>query len=695
MNISGPEFGVCKSGVQEKREQETAFRQQKNMDIRLHFGLITFGILLLSLTGCANPGLEMSPRIAATDQPDYRCLAGCDKPVWVDSIPEDANGSHYFVGLSGYHATEQAAREEALVNARREYAAYTGVDVSEIDELVRASFGKASEVVDATVSGRSYGKQQTDANVSRFKAQKYHPVRHAVSRYSKPAGSAFQCYVLAAVPVDEIERVRQWRKEKENAVGASQQERLEQLRQSLQRFDVALANCEALSALAQLSSTWELAGDESSVVRAGIKSGLVRWSQALSIDVGRFSTLCVVGDDAGCPLPVWVWCNGKPVSQLPLRVRDDRGEVVAHTVTAVDGRGEFIVPPSAKGGLRVELDPDAGLLAPLSAVTEDIPVLAVNINLMLVDDFSDCIRAAVMKLFAGPQGVPLSVSSVTLGPVTYQFGPPAGEFALSVKNELRQALTAIPALSIRDPRPRTAEAITQAVTRGIALSGKPNLSAGDSTIQAALDAADAALDIDYRLQGTDVVLALSLVRAYSDEVLRTANVTIPAALLPVGVTPWPSAGASPLSATRGAIHLDIASQLGAGQVYREGEKIRYFLSADRDCHLLLIYQDAAGSLIQIFPNSQTRDSYFRSGSFVEFPRDSDAFEFYVTAPFGPERVYAFAATRPLPVLPGSEQGELRFLNGSLEQIIQTLRDHGRTTGVDYGEAVSTVVTAAR
>lgn len=639
-------------------------------------------ILSLTLAACSGTPPSAEPRIATTDRPDYTCFEGCAKPEWVDTIPADANGNHSFVGLSGYHASEQTAREEALINARKEYAAYTGVEVTSLDEVVRASLGLSSEVVDATVSGRSHDKQTTDASVSRFKGQKYHPLRYNVSRYGQPAGSAYQYCVLATVPVDEIERVRQWKKEKDALANAAKVEQREAFKQALQRFAQALAAGEAVSAISHWRSASELAASDAET--AMVKAALQRWGEAMTIDVGRFGTLCVAGHGKSCALPVWLRCQGKPVVQLPLRLRNGQGEIVARAVTAANGRGELLIPHDLGGALWVELDPEAGY-----------PPVIAQVNLLQANDFSSFLNSAVMNLFGGPQGDPLPVASVTLGPVTCQRGPAAGGFALAINGELRQVLTAIPGLKLRDPQPRSAVAVSQAVTRGIALSGKPTLSAGSPAIQAGLDNAEAALDVDYLLQGSDVVISLSLVRAYNDEVLRTTQVTIPADHLPLGISPRPSAVGYASATTAGAIRLDITSHLGAGQVYREGETIRYFFSSDRDCYLLLLYQDAGGQLLQIFPNAQSRDSKVRSGAFIEFPRKSDPFEFMVAPPFGTERLYAFAASRPFAILPGQDADGLRLLAGSLEQIQRNIRDFGRTSGVDYGEATTTIVTVRK
>lgn len=639
-------------------------------------------ILSMALAACTSTSPSSEPRIATTDRPDYTCIDGCAKPEWVDSIPADANGNHSFVGLSGYHASEQSAREEALINARKEYAAYTGVEVTSLDEVVRASFGLASEVVDATVSGRSHEKQTTDASVSRFKGQKYHPLRFNVSRYGQAAGSAFQYCVLATVPVDEIERVRQWKKEKDAFANAAKVEQRQAFQLSLQRFSQALATGEAVSALSHWRSASDLAANDAET--AMVKAALQRWGEAITIDVGRFGTLCVAGHGKSCTLPVWLRCQGKAVAQLPLRLRNPQGEIVARAVTAANGRGDLLIPPNFSGSFWVELDPAAGF-----------PPVMAQVNLLQADDFSSLLQSAVMNLFAGPQGDSLPVASVTLGPVTCQRGPAAGEFALAINGELRQILTSIPGLKLHDPQPRSADAVSQAVTRGIALSGKPTLSAGSPAIQAGLDDAEAALEIDYLLQGRDVVISLSLIRAYNDEVIRTAQVTIPADHLPMGLSPRPTVAGSIVASAVGTIRLDITSHLGAGQIYREGEIIRYFFSSNRDCYLLLLYHDAGGQLLQIFPNAQSRDSRVRSGAFIEFPRKSDPFDFVVKAPFGAERIYAFAASRPFSTLPGQDAEGLRLLNDPLEHVQRTLRDFSRTPGVDYGEAATTIVTVRK
>ncbi|MCG8529175.1 MAG: SIMPL domain-containing protein, partial [Desulfovibrionales bacterium] len=75
-----------------------------------------------------------------------------NRPQWIDTLPDDANGVHFMVGLSNAHPSEKEAREDAMRHAREQYAKYTGVDVSQVDAVFKALHGLESGVKDAMVT---------------------------------------------------------------------------------------------------------------------------------------------------------------------------------------------------------------------------------------------------------------------------------------------------------------------------------------------------------------------------------------------------------------------------------------------------------------------------------------------------------------------------------------------------------------
>jgi len=136
------------------------------------------------------------------------------------------------------------------------------------------------------------------------------------------------------------------------------------------------------------------------------------------------------------------------------------------------------------------------------------------------------------------------------------------------------------------------------------------------------------------------------------------------------------------------IHLEVTTHLGDAQIFEERDPISFLVSNDRDAYLLLIYQDAAGNLIQLLPNAFSGNNYFVAGDFVSVPGENSQFTFTVSPPFGTETLYAFASTRPFPVLPGkSLQSGLLLLGYGLDRIKQAIDHHNKSPAAYFGEAI--------
>lgn len=141
------------------------------------------------------------------------------------------------------------------------------------------------------------------------------------------------------------------------------------------------------------------------------------------------------------------------------------------------------------------------------------------------------------------------------------------------------------------------------------------------------------------------------------------------------------------------INIDITSHLGDKQTYIEGDIISFYISLDRDAFVLIIYQDAAGSLTQIIPNKLNNNNFFKAGDFFSVPTAASPFKFVVSKPFGTESLWAFASDKSFPILKGTKlKNGLILLKDKLNNIKQALRTFGKKPGEYFGQASTTITT---
>lgn len=81
--------------------------------------------------------------------------------------------------------------------------------------------------------------------------------------------------------------------------------------------------------------------------------------------------------------------------------------------------------------------------------------------------------------------------------------------------------------------------------------------------------------------------------------------------------------------------------------YKIGEKIKIFLKGNKPFYAKIVYQDAAGQLIQLMPNPYRSENYFNGGVIYEIPSGKDRFELEVSPPFGEENITLYASTAQL------------------------------------------------
>ena len=81
--------------------------------------------------------------------------------------------------------------------------------------------------------------------------------------------------------------------------------------------------------------------------------------------------------------------------------------------------------------------------------------------------------------------------------------------------------------------------------------------------------------------------------------------------------------------------------------YQIGEKIKIFLKGNKPFYARIVYQDAAGQLIQLMPNPYRSENYFNGGVIYEIPSGKDRFELEVSPPLGEENITLYASTAQL------------------------------------------------
>ena len=85
-------------------------------------------------------------------------------------------------------------------------------------------------------------------------------------------------------------------------------------------------------------------------------------------------------------------------------------------------------------------------------------------------------------------------------------------------------------------------------------------------------------------------------------------------------------------------------------VYRIGEPVRIFASAQRDCRLALINVGADGHAVQLFPNAAQRENLLRAGEVVMIPSPQSTLQYVAHGPVGVEGIMAICREEGLPAL---------------------------------------------
>ena len=167
---------------------------------------------------------------------------------------------------------------------------------------------------------------------------------------------------------------------------------------------------------------------------------------------------------------------------------------------------------------------------------------------------------------------------------------------------------------------------------------------------------DALLSGHYYLEGGYVRARLELTGLSDGVLIGTVDLKMPCSSLPQDLAVDPSAAASATASSlsgiaadsgKGSLKVAVATERGAGAVYREGEKMVVLVTVNKPAYLKVFHVDASGVIRLILPNKFSPGlKLVQPGAVIRIPDEGDAFSFDMTPPFGTEFIKVVASTTP-------------------------------------------------
>lgn len=193
-----------------KRCGTVFFFLQSRHNCKRRFSVFTC-LVFIFIVGCSTGRAPLTGSLSGEREEITDFPSDCSKYEWIHHVPESTDDYHYFVGVSNKHATEADARDKALMHCVKQFAEYCKVDIKIFHQYLADYSGKSSSVIDPDLTMKDYRKHIVDAFVSRVKPRKW-----CIQKIKKISGASelesfWKAYVLAAVPVDEVQKVKDYK----------------------------------------------------------------------------------------------------------------------------------------------------------------------------------------------------------------------------------------------------------------------------------------------------------------------------------------------------------------------------------------------------------------------------------------------------------------------------------------------------
>lgn len=158
----------------------------------------------------------------------------------------------------------------------------------------------------------------------------------------------------------------------------------------------------------------------------------------------------------------------------------------------------------------------------------------------------------------------------------------------------------------------------------------------------------------YRIEENAVKLELILHSEVFSRRMAELTVSVPMEKLPRGMELYPENREvveevedelGKLYSGESGFDLFVTTNRGEAGVFREGEYLKLYLLASRDCYLKIYHIDINGKVSLIFPNRFEGNNFLPGGEVLEFPGKRSPFQFRIVPPFGTETIKVVAGTR--------------------------------------------------
>ena len=174
------------------------FRTMQNY--KRHFSVFAC-LVFIFIAGCS------TGRVPLADSP-----LGCSNYKWIHTVPESTDTHHFFVGVSEEnHIAEADARNQASIDCISQFARHCGVEIKLYYNYLAVSYGQSSEMTDPTVAMKDSRQHIVEAFVSRLKPKEYCAQRIENFSDTSKLESFWKAYVLATVPIDEVQKVKDYK----------------------------------------------------------------------------------------------------------------------------------------------------------------------------------------------------------------------------------------------------------------------------------------------------------------------------------------------------------------------------------------------------------------------------------------------------------------------------------------------------
>jgi hypothetical protein len=250
----------------------------------------------------------------------------------------------------------------------------------------------------------------------------------------------------------------------------------------------------------------------------------------------------------------------------------------------------------------------------------------------------------VFNLMDGQQGRKIYISPVKEGSYKY-----VSEFSNSLTSSVKSEIVKLfKSVTVIDEKPR---ADILANSRSIAIKAKDVKDL--KTSDAFFTGADSILEGEYFVNGDKVTVNMYL-KDIEGKILGSANTDIERPMISSKLTDATAKTLSELADVRqestGAAGIKLSTSKGGDfPVYREGEKVVFYVQVAAPLYVYIYNLNPKGEATLLYPYEQTApQSALLPGVLYTIPSERDGFELPVEPPFGMEAVKAFASPIPLP-----------------------------------------------